>query len=302
MLLAVDGGATKTHILVADEQGKFLAEAKSGPLSFMVVSKEESLKNLNFALSLVKNTLNQNLFFSQILIGLASMDTVKEKDVASEFFMQNLKLLSNNVRVVNDTLIALEGGTDKQDAILLIAGTGSNCYGRNSDGEEAKAGGLDYLLTDEGSAFYLGMNALRKVIQAEDGRGDETILTDLIINHFGIREMSEIKDFVYGANFSKTDIAKLSMIVSEAAYQGDDVALTLLEKACHELVRLVLAVGDRLDFREKEFDLVLVGSLFKNKVLDLADFEFQIKEKFPKANIVVPTQSPVYGALKMMVK
>ena len=43
--------------------------------------------------------------------------------------------------VVNDALIALEAGAGVGPGIVIIAGTGSICYGRNERGQAARSGG-----------------------------------------------------------------------------------------------------------------------------------------------------------------
>lgn len=54
--------------------------------------------------------------------------------------------------------------------IVLIAGTGSICYGQSTDGREARSGGWGSLMDDEGGGFALGRDALAAVVRAEDGR------------------------------------------------------------------------------------------------------------------------------------
>src|SRR6185295_15070940 len=49
----------------------------------------------------------------------------------------------------------------KRCGVVLIAGTGSIAYGRNEEGEEDRAGGWGYLIGDEGSAVWCGLEALR---------------------------------------------------------------------------------------------------------------------------------------------
>ena len=79
------------------------------------------------------------------------------------------------VLVVNDALVALEAGAGDGPGIVLIAGTGSICYGRNEEGQAARAGGWGYMLGDEGSGWWIGRRALSAVMRQFDGRGPATL-------------------------------------------------------------------------------------------------------------------------------
>ena len=64
--------------------------------------------------------------------------------------------------VVNDALVALEAGAPDQPGVVVISGTGSIAYGRNREGEAARAGGWGYVLGDEGSGYWIGRAALAR--------------------------------------------------------------------------------------------------------------------------------------------
>ena len=53
--------------------------------------------------------------------------------------------------VVGDMVIALEAAFRSGPGVIVIAGTGSIAYGRNRDGQTARAGGWGFAISDEGS-------------------------------------------------------------------------------------------------------------------------------------------------------
>src|SRR5690606_8774057 len=84
-----------------------------------------------------------------------------------------------------DLHIALAGGTGGRPGVVVIGGTGSVAFGRNAEGREHRVGGWGYLLSDEGSGFWIGREALIAVLHCMDGRGPHTILTDRVAEAVG---------------------------------------------------------------------------------------------------------------------
>jgi len=63
-----------------------------------------------------------------------------------------------------DYVLGVDGGSDSKNGIMIICGTGSNCFGVNEEGKEAKVNGWDYILGDEGSGYEIGIKALGALI------------------------------------------------------------------------------------------------------------------------------------------
>lgn len=303
MLLAVDGGGTKTYLLIAEKDGTIISDGEAGPLSLEVVTRDVAKNNFfdafNFA---IKKCNRKDLIFTKALIGLAGIDTQKELEEASNFFSTILYEQNCITQVVNDTIIALASGSLSQNAIILIAGTGSNCYGQNNLGEKAKAGGLGYLLSDEGSGYFIGDGILRGAIQSFDGRGPKTILEDMIKLRFQINDVIELKEKINVHNFQKTTISSLAIMLRQALDSNDKVAIEILNSAISELTKMVFAVANKLHFKDKQFDLVLAGSLFSTQLINFESFCQNIKTQFSQVNCILPKDPPAYGALKLLLQ
>ena len=93
--------------------------------------------------------------------------------------------------VVNDALVALEAGAPGAPGVVIISGTGSIAYGRNTRNEGARSGGWGHVLGDEGSGFWIGRAAIRAVLREADRRGPRTTLTPLLLQHFGVSRGAE---------------------------------------------------------------------------------------------------------------
>jgi len=75
---------------------------------------------------------------------------------------RRLRPLAGRVEVISDAEAALLGALGGRPGVLILAGTGSIVLGRDDRGRLARAGGLGPLLGDEGSAFWLGREWLRR--------------------------------------------------------------------------------------------------------------------------------------------
>jgi N-acetylglucosamine kinase-like BadF-type ATPase len=104
-----------------------------------------------------------------ICLGIAGVDRAEDAAIIRSI----MRRIGNKapVLVVNDALIALEAGAGDGPGIVLIAGTGSICYGRNDEELAGRAGGWGYILADEGSGWWMGQRAIQAVMRQADGEG-----------------------------------------------------------------------------------------------------------------------------------
>ncbi|OFW64875.1 MAG: hypothetical protein A2Z35_04285 [Actinobacteria bacterium RBG_19FT_COMBO_36_27] len=182
---------------------------------------------------------------------------------------------------------------------MIICGTGSNCYGMNESGKEAKATGWDYILGDEGSGYEIGRKALKAIMKAYDGRGKETLLTKTILESLNIKDISHYIIWAYEGGYSKEKIASMAKTVCKTAKLSDDVSIKILEEEAQEAFVSVITVVKNLDLVDKNFDLVLVGKLFKCKRYFRDILNKKIRDKCNGVNIKPLTNKPVEGAIKI---
>ncbi|MEN8252898.1 MAG: BadF/BadG/BcrA/BcrD ATPase family protein [Patescibacteria group bacterium] len=301
-ILAIDGGGSKTKTICADGLGKVLGEGLSGASSLTATSVGAAGFSLRESIRQATENLPTDYQISCLIMGLAGMDTKAEEEVAYRAFTQ----ITSQFRVekfvlVNDIQIALESGTDKPNAIALIAGTGSNCFARNADGQTAKVGGMDFLLTDQGSGYAIGRRVMREAVKSFDGRTKKSILESLVSDYFQIESVAHLKDKVYNPLISKTRISELAIICFNAAEHGDEVAVQIIKDAIAQLIITVEAAVNKLDLSDRDTDLVLAGSI-ATKDSVTASLKEQLSQRFMQLNVVVPSQAPVYGALKMALR
>ncbi len=298
--LGVDGGATKTEAVIIDEQEKILGRALGGPVNYHEGGEELTKKNIE---ETIKDCLHEaktdTADVSFAILGLAGKDT-REDELKLAGIAKNLldSSFADKVKVVSDVEIAYQSCIDKDYGIVIIAGTGANCFGKGKNGELAWAGDWGYLLGDQGSGFALGLGALKRVMREFDGRGVATTLTGLIIEKLSLNSPFDLVGFTYQAPVPVKEIAGLAPLVFSASEQGDKTAQDLVNKLIIEMVLSVQAVARKTNLTNEEFELGLVGGLFKeNLVIKL--LEREIKKILPQAKIVLPKMEPAMAAAKM---
>ncbi|WP_176560114.1 N-acetylglucosamine kinase [Brevibacillus dissolubilis] len=138
-------------------------------------------------------------------VGLAGVGRQPERERVEQIVREiitDLHLHPNLPYTVHhDAHIALRGALrpDHASGILVIAGTGSIAYALDPDGHAYRSGGWGHLLGDEGSGYWIGMQALQTVCRAAEYRGPQTALTQLILDAYGLQSEKELIHLVYGA-------------------------------------------------------------------------------------------------------
>jgi N-acetylglucosamine kinase-like BadF-type ATPase len=298
--LGVDGGASKTAALVTDDTGKALGDGVAGPSNHLRVGIETAARNIERAVN--KALVNADVASREIVwtyCGIAGADHPAHRQEIVDSL--NIFFPRGNFTVDNDARIALTGAIGFGAGVVVIAGTGSVAYGRNTAGEEARAGGWGPILGDEGSAYGIARAGFTAVLRAFDGRGPATQMLDILGREYQLAA-SEIPRFVYATTTHADDIARYSKLVIEAAESGDEVAQAILRDSGQQLGACVIAVAERLKIADREFPVAYVGGAFRAGEPILAPMREAVQAKASRANIGPPQRTPVEGAAMMAIR
>ena len=194
-------------------------------------------------------------------------------------------------------MAALPGGLDacRMLCIVLIAGTGSICYGQTTDGREARSGGWGSLMDDEGGGFALGRDALAAVVRAEDGRIAPTVLHDAVFEALQVGAVRELIGRIYAPGFGKREVAALAPLVGAAAEQGDAAALQIVEKAGRELALLVRPVAEKLGLQSAR--IAFAGSVLQKCAPVRSAAQTQLQTLLPQLTLAEPQGDAAAGAV-----
>src|SRR5690606_11448844 len=188
LVLAVDGGQSSSLALVATTDGQILGAGPGGPANhYHEPGGPERLRRAMTDSTLAAlEAAGQTP--EQITHAVLGMTGAMEQ---AQALVQEL-LPHASVHSYHDSVTALAGASVARPGVVVIAGTGAVAYGRLTDGREALAGGWGYIMGDEGSGHDIGINALRAITQAADGRGAPTLLSEVAPEHFGRTSPTEL--------------------------------------------------------------------------------------------------------------
>src|SRR6185295_12844752 len=187
-IIGVDGGGTKTLALLGDLDGNVLARGVSGPSNTNAVGFDVACSALESAMLMARKDYPGEI--SALCLGLAGAGRAEDIERFQNWAVDNFPRAA--VKVVSDADILLMAGAPSGPALALICGTGSIVYGRTVTGELIRAGGWGYLFGDEGGGYAIGIAALRKMMQAYDGRRPETLLSELVLERYGLHTPPEL--------------------------------------------------------------------------------------------------------------
>jgi N-acetylglucosamine kinase-like BadF-type ATPase len=231
----------------------------------------------------------------QVVIGAAGAgrkkDAEKLKSSLLEIFSANENKIKS-LKVVGDAQIALQGAFPNEAGCILIAGTGSIIYGKDENGNIHRVGGFGRLIGDEGSGFSIGRKGLQAAAKYFDGRGDETLIVELIEEKYSIKTADELITKVYKENF---DIASIAEVVIIAAKNEDQIAHHILLEESRELIHHISTMMKKMNVIDLRVSFA--GSLISNKNFYSDMLRDKIKTSLPSVKIVAPKYSPIEGAI-----
>lgn len=173
------------------------------------------------------------------------------------------------VAVANDAVSLLLGhATDG----VVIAGTGSSVLIRGSDGTIYQAGGQEWVASDYGAGFWIGLEAIRAVARAVEA-GNETTLLHRFCNEYHVAIDDEVgivrcfRTLAVADSDMKAEIAKFAVSVCGAALKGDDEAQFIVKVQAEQLgASVVSAIRRRLAAQDISdgLNLVQCGSVLSN--------------------------------------
>jgi N-acetylglucosamine kinase-like BadF-type ATPase len=292
-VLGIDAGGTKTVCLLADDQGRVVAEARRSGANLQAVGELEVEKVLHDVMEEAIG--DRDVTPAAICLGIAGVDRPDDSAIVRGI----MKRIGYKARIVivNDALVALEAGAPGQPGVVVISGTGSISYGRDANGHAARSGGWGYVLGDEGSGYWIGRAALRAVLREADKRAPATALTGLLLKHFGVTEAQGLIHHVYNTNLKPAAIAALATCVQSAFSQGDQVAIGILRGAANELEASALSVARRLELIGQPFAFILAGGIFRAVPWLEQELERRLPQASPGSRVRLLDREPAFGAV-----
>jgi N-acetylglucosamine kinase-like BadF-type ATPase len=210
------------------------------------------------------------------------------------------ELVPGEIEVVGDMVIALEAAFGNRPGVIVIAGTGSIAYGRDSNGKTARAGGWGFAISDEGSGHWIGRSAVAAAVRAQDVDSAESMNQSLLGSLMKSWQAGTREQLVVMANATPPpDFAALFPVVLASSDHGDRIALDILSQAGGELASLATTVIARLLTNAEAPSVAMSGGVFGNSNLIRQAFYTRLRSEYPAAAVNPSMIEPVRGALEM---
>ncbi len=293
--LGIDIGNTKSHALIADENGGVVGFGQSGPGSYEAIGWD----GLKETLQLITNQAlaSAGIAKEQIAgagLGVAGYDWPAEREPTRQA-IASLGLKAP-FKFVNDAAIGLLAGATEGWGVVISAGTSNNCYGRDRQGREGRITGCGPWAGEYGGANEIVAKAVQAVAMAWTRRAPATDLTRTFIELTGA---VDVIDLLEGLALERYNLpAANAPTIFQVAATGDIVAQEIICWAGRELGSLAVGVIHQLGFEELSFEVVLAGSVYNSDAPSLIEaMRTTIHAAAPAARLTRLKSPPVAGAV-----
>lgn len=292
LLLALDGGGTKTICLLGTTDGQVVGLGRGGPVNVGFVPVEVAHRSIEAAARAALGGAPPRPRLALVCAGAT---------VAVEVIEAALRpwLAFDRLSAPGEAPCCLASGTADEHGAVILSGTGCFQWARGRDGRVHRTDGWGALLGDQGSAYDIVRAALVAAARAVDGRGPATCLVDRFCAHFGEPDLKAVGRRIYGGRLARHEIAALAPLVTRTAAEGDRVAQTVLAGAALHLAEGAEVCARRAGLDGEPFDLVLQGGVMRAGPPILDPLRAELARRLPTARVVLPAHGPELGAFRI---
>lgn len=293
-VIGIDGGGTKSRLVAAGRQMEVLYETGGGGASLTALPAAEVKENLAELLG---------RFFAQsgkkpgdcaaLCIGASGAGRRRPQERLAEMLGDVLPGVP--VRVVTDAQGALTGGIGSGVGLLLLAGTGSICYGKNQRQETWRTGGWGHIMGDEGSGYDMARKVLQAVARQADGRGKPTLLTGLVLDELKLSTVDQLVEELYCEKKEKSAVAGLAFLCDIAYNKGDRTALRIMREVAASLAELAVVTAGKLWAPQEPVCCVCAGGLLEKSPYLKEHVREELENKRPNITVISPAHSAAWG-------
>lgn len=299
LFLAIDGGQSGTVAVLIDSAGSILGVGQGGPIRHHEETNADAFvrKGLSLAIAGAMGSGYAGRSVAVCCIALTGSSGIAQD------LIRSLVKADQYILLESDTFAALASGTGAGGGIGVIAGTGTVALALSGDGQQSLVGGWGWLLGDEGSGFWIAVEALKAAVRDIDGTGSSTLLSRQLPQALKQVDMRGVYNLVTGARLDRTTVAALSTSVVRIAMAGDEVAVGILNSAANHLTDLVVATAAAAPFlRPEEHFIVMSGGVLNTGGWVATLLEKNLGIRLPGFQVLTPVVPPVIGAYYLAVK
>lgn len=290
VVVGIDAGGTKTRAFVITRAGEIVGRGAGGGANLMTSPDPQG----SIAAALQAALAGRRP--SAVVLSCAGGDRPSARERGRDILV---RVLGRDipVEVTHDAQAALYAGNPQGCGVVLIAGTGSVAYGRNSEGDEQRAGGWGYLIGDEGSAVWIGLEGLRAAAHSVDGRGAPTSIVQNLLRELGVAELMDVLPLVYGQPHPSPAVIASARAVGIAASANDMIAVGILRRGGNALARGATVVAVALGLADGP--IYLAGGAFEQLPALATHVRGELLTMLPRAAVEAVREEPAMGAARL---
>ena len=280
LVVGIDAGGSKTRAFAVDRDGAVVGRGAGGGANLL--SSPDPAGSIAAALAESLGSAKPEAVVLACSGGDRPADREKGRAILTQLVGPTVR-----IEVTHDAIAALYAGNPMGCGVVLIAGTGSIAFGRNDEGEEQRAGGWGYLIGDEGSGIWLGLEGLRAAAHHTDGRGAATAITAHLLRDLGVETFMDVIPQLYGRPHPAPAIVAAVWAVGRAA-------------GAHALARAASTVATGL--RMTEGPVYLAGGAFESVPSLERAVRGELLRMLPGAAVEPVREEPAMGAARLAMR
>lgn len=297
-ILSVDGGGTKTEFCISDMEGHIKDSVIVGCSNYKSVGVEAVRESFQAGFELLekKGIRRGDLCYS--VWGISGCDSEHDFSLIRAV-LEGLGIDGETSYLCNDGILAFYAQA-MEPGMVVIAGTGSIILGIGSDGEYKRASGWGYNISDIGSGYWIGAEALKHTLLYCDGCGGYSPFFDCIREYFKADSFERLP-YVVTEVTDYYEIARLAELVTEEAGRGEEVTLGILRHGAEVIARLMGSIYRRMGFDSRmELNIVFSGGVLKSRIYQQLIKE-ELARQIPLEHVTFSIQkhAPVYGGIRL---
>ena len=298
--LGIDGGGTRTVALSVSAKGQVVSRVEAGPANVKLLTDAELVAHFqSLARALPK----------PIALGIGLAGAWAEPDVRRIRKAAAKAWPAIPCQATHDLEVALLAArqgrrsslaSKRQRAsarILIVSGTGSCAYSKSAPGGDLKIGGWGHVLGDHGSAYQIGLCALKAVVAHFDREARWPKLGEQLLRALQLNEPAELIDWAQAAG--KADVAQLALEVFAAWARGDALAAKILNAAISALSEEALTCARRVARQGDPIQFYLAGSVLLKQPRFARLLARRIRQGWPTARVASLRREGAWGAVEL---
>jgi N-acetylglucosamine kinase-like BadF-type ATPase len=296
--LAVDSGASRARYVLFSRGGESLGTGEVTGANYNS-SGAEALRTLFEALAGGVSQVAKPAHVALAMAGVGRPDVRRRACGEMEPLLRRF-FPGASLHLIHDAEAALWAVLEGKPGVVVAVGTGSVATAARDPGRDlARCGGWGHTAGDEGSGYWIGVEALREVFRSLDGRAPRPVFAQAICGIAGVAEPMGLVDWVERPERRPREVAAIAPALDALAEDGDPVSREILERAGGHLAELALHLAARCELGS-DATVGMTGSILLRSRTVSEGFRRSVLSALPGAVFTTPRLTQAEGVALML--